>query len=280
MEDLFSIGELSKYQNISKQTLIFYDKIGLFCPDYVDPNNGYRYYSASQIDYLDTILIMKKIGFSLNEIKEHMQHYNIDSSLIALRKQVTVIDRQIQELRLIRNRVLHRCGQLEDAIRHRGSESAVVIEYRDAQYILFREVKSPFTLKEISIATKKCFADSFQEQLPIFFQSGVIVPLRRIREGRFTEASTAFLPIEKTEKVKNIRQLPAGTCACIYHVGDYPSIGRSYQKLLDYCEHHNWNIISDAYEFCINDYITSHDENEYVTKIVFYVEKTGGQKLT
>lgn len=280
MEDLFSIGELSKYQNISKQTLIFYDKIGLFCPDYVDPNNGYRYYSASQIDYLDTILIMKKIGFSLNEIKEHMQYYNIDSSLIALRKQVTVIDRQIQELRLIRNRVLHRCGQLEDAIRHRGSESAVVIEYRDAQYILFREVKSPFTLKEISIATKKCFADSFQEQLPIFFQSGVIVPLRRIREGRFTEASTAFLPIEKTEKVKNIRQLPAGTCACIYHVGDYPSIDRSYQKLLDYCEHHNWNIISDAYEFCINDYITSHDENEYVTKIVFYVEKTGGQKLT
>ncbi len=280
MEDLFSIGELSKYQNISKQTLIFYDKIGLFCPDYVDPNNGYRYYSASQIDYLDTILIMKKIGFSLNEIKEHMQHYNIDSSLSALRKQVTVIDRQIQELRLIRNRVLHRCGQMEDAIRHRGNESAVVIEYRDAQYILFREVKSPCTLKEISIATKKCFADSFQEQLPIFFQSGVIVPLRRIREGRFTEASTAFLPIEKTEKVKNIQQLPAGTCACIYHVGDYPSIGRSYQKLLDYCENHNWNIISDAYEFCINDYITSHDENEYVTKIVFYVEKTGGQKLT
>ena len=32
MENLFSIGELAKYQNISKQTLIFYDKIGLFRP--------------------------------------------------------------------------------------------------------------------------------------------------------------------------------------------------------------------------------------------------------
>ena len=101
MEHLFSIGELSKYQKISKQTLIFYDKIGLFRPAYADPNNGYRYYSASQIDYLDTILLMKKIGFSLNEIKDHMQHYNIDSSLVALRNQLTVIDRQIQELRLI-----------------------------------------------------------------------------------------------------------------------------------------------------------------------------------
>ena len=28
MEDYFSIGELSRYQNISKQTLIFYDKLG------------------------------------------------------------------------------------------------------------------------------------------------------------------------------------------------------------------------------------------------------------
>lgn len=115
MDNLFSIGELSKYQNISKQTLIFYDKIGLFKPAYVDPNNGYRYYSSQQIDYLDTILIMKKSGFSLKEIREHMQSYTIDSSLSALGKQLTAIDRQIEELRLIRSRLQHRCTQMENA---------------------------------------------------------------------------------------------------------------------------------------------------------------------
>ena len=31
-------------------------------------------------------------------------------------------------------------------------------------------------------------------------------------------------------------------------------------------------IISDSYEFCINDYITSGDENEYITEIFFYVQ--------
>ena len=36
MKNLFSIGELSKLQNISRQTLIFYDKIGLFRPAYTD----------------------------------------------------------------------------------------------------------------------------------------------------------------------------------------------------------------------------------------------------
>ena len=42
MNDLFTIGEISKHQNISRQTLIFYDKIGLFRPAYVDPENGYQ----------------------------------------------------------------------------------------------------------------------------------------------------------------------------------------------------------------------------------------------
>ena len=65
MDNLFSIGELSKYQNISKQTLIFYDKIGLFKPAYVDPNNGYRYYSSQQIDYLDTILTVSYTHLTL-----------------------------------------------------------------------------------------------------------------------------------------------------------------------------------------------------------------------
>ena len=108
MENLFSIGELAKYQNISKQTLIFYDKIGLFRPAWVDPDNGYRYYSAAQLDFLDTILIMKKIGFSLKEIQEHMKHYTIDSSLVLLRSQLTRIDQQIAELNLIRSRLAHR----------------------------------------------------------------------------------------------------------------------------------------------------------------------------
>ena len=128
MKGYFSIGELSKYQNISKQTLIFYDKIGLFRPAYVDPQNGYRYYSAKQIDYLDTILIMKKIGFPLSQIREHMEHYNTAGSLAALGRQVEVIDRKMEELSLIRSRLLHRCGQMEQAQKYLGQEAPVLVE--------------------------------------------------------------------------------------------------------------------------------------------------------
>ena len=117
-DNLFSIGEVAKYQNISKQTLIFYDKAGVFRPAWVDPANGYRYYSASQLDYLDTILIMKQIGFSLQEIKDHMQHYDLDSSLAMLRRQLDVIDQKVAGLKQVRRRVQNRCDQMEAARAH------------------------------------------------------------------------------------------------------------------------------------------------------------------
>lgn len=272
MKDMFSIGELAAYQNISKQTLIFYDKIGLFKPAHVDPNNKYRYYTAQQIDYLDTILIMKEMGFSLAEIQEHMKNYTIDTSLVALRKQLTVIDQQIKHLQLIRNRLAHRCEQMENVKEYLDESRDVKIKEVDTQYLLAVEVDEPRSFREISIATKKCFSQAMADALPIFFQTGVIVPYENIILGSFTEASRAFLPIEKTKKAKNILALPAGRVVSIYHYGTYESVERSYRRILEYCDANGLAIISDSYEFCINDYISSGDENEYITEIFFYIQ--------
>ena len=273
MQDLFSIGELARYQKISKQTLIFYDKIGLFRPAWVDPDNGYRYYSASQIDDLDTILIMKKIGFSLAEIRAHMERYDLDSSLALFRRQLDVIDQKIQELRMIRSRVQSRCSQMESALDRCRRDQDIQLEQAREEDLFCCPVEPPYSLQEISIATKACFSGAFEQKLPVFFQCGVTVPLERIRAGRYTEASEAFLPMEGPCQNPQVRRLAPGLRACIYHVGDYPSIGRSYRRLLDWCREQGLQIVSDSYEFCINDYLTSGDKSEYITKIAFYVEK-------
>ena len=272
MKNLFSIGELSKLQNISRQTLIFYDKIGLFCPAYTDPNNGYRYYSAKQIDYLDTICIMKKIGFSLEEIKEYMKSYTLDNSIITLRKQLSVLEQQIEELQMIKSRVEHRCSQLEHAVSIREVSDDIMVENVDKQCILVQKVNAPYSLEQVSIATKECFVRSFKEQLPVFFQSGAIVPYSRIRQQRYTEASFAFLPIDIMSNIDGTMELPEGQCVCTYHTGDYYSIGCSYERLLAYCSDNKLDIISDSFESAVNDYLSTKDENEYITKIMFYVK--------
>lgn len=244
MKNLFTIGELSKLQNISRQTLIFYDKIGLFCPAYTNPDNGYRYYNANQLDSLDTICI-----------------------------KLVAIERQIAELQLIKSRVEHRCAHLEHAISIREKSDFVTIEKVGKRYLLVQKVNSPNSLEQVSIATKECFVRSFKDQLPIFFQSGAVVPYENIRRQRYTEASFAFLPIEKTENIEGILELPEGTCVCTYHTGDYESIGSSYRRLLSYCEENDLHIISDSYEFAINDYLSTGDENEYITQIIFYISE-------
>ena len=271
MKNMFSAGELAEYQNISKQTLLYYDKIGLFRPSFVDPKNGYRYYSVEQLDYLDTILIMKKIGFSLNEIKHHMKNFTTENSIAFFRRQISVIEGKIRELSLIQNRLEHRCQQVEQVYQKEISEPAMTVA--KACCILCADVEKPYSVKEISLATKQCYAQALAEDLPVFFQCGVSVPLEHIREGRFTEATLAFLTTEKIPSLPNVKTLPQGLTAYLYHKGNYYDMADSYLKLIRFCQQNHLKIISDSYEFCINDYITSRYEEEFITKIMFYVER-------
>ena len=65
----FTTGELARLHGVSKQTLIFYDKAGVFCPREKDPHNGYRYYTEDQLELLDHILMLKDMGMSLQDIR-------------------------------------------------------------------------------------------------------------------------------------------------------------------------------------------------------------------
>lgn len=270
MKNMFSAGELANYQNISKQTLLYYDKIGLFKPCYTDPENGYRYYSAKQLDALDTILIMKKIGFSLNEIKDHMTHYTTENSILFFQNQLRVIEEKIQELSLIQSRLEHRCQQIEHACSKKPDEPSVF--QAEPICILCHDVEPPYGMREISIATKQCYAQAFSSHLPIFFQCGVSVPLERILDGSFTKASIAFVTTDPVPSVSNIQMLPAGLAASVYHFGNYYDMSQSYLRLLEFCKNQHLKIISDSYEFCINDSITSRYTEEFITKIMFYVQ--------
>ena len=80
LDDLFIIGDIAKICDISTQTLRHYDKINFLKPDYVEPDNGYRYYSSEKLLMLLSIKHLKGIGFSLNQIKEYLE--NSDNYII------------------------------------------------------------------------------------------------------------------------------------------------------------------------------------------------------
>ena len=53
---MFSIGEFARLGGVSVRTLRHYDEIGLLPPATVDPDTGYRGYSARQLAQLNRIL--------------------------------------------------------------------------------------------------------------------------------------------------------------------------------------------------------------------------------
>ena len=64
------IGEFSKLMQVTVKTLRHYEQKGLLAPDEVDEWTGYRYYSIDQMQKLQSIRDLQRLGFSLDEIKE------------------------------------------------------------------------------------------------------------------------------------------------------------------------------------------------------------------
>jgi DNA-binding transcriptional MerR regulator len=66
---MFSIGEFARLGGVSVRTLRHYDEIGLLPPATVDPDTGYRGYSARQLTQLNRIIALKELGLSLTQTR-------------------------------------------------------------------------------------------------------------------------------------------------------------------------------------------------------------------
>ena len=65
---MFRIGSFARLAGTSAKQLRAYDELALFRPVWVDPANGYRYYSPAQLPELRRILALRQLDMPLDEI--------------------------------------------------------------------------------------------------------------------------------------------------------------------------------------------------------------------
>ncbi len=65
---MFRIGEFAQIAQVSGRQLRFYDQLGLLQPAHIDQQTGYRYYTIRQLPRLNSILALKELGLSLQQI--------------------------------------------------------------------------------------------------------------------------------------------------------------------------------------------------------------------
>ena len=66
--DLMGIGEFARLSRLSPKALRLYDESGLLAPAQVDPESGYRWYAAEQLDQARLVASLRQIGVPLARI--------------------------------------------------------------------------------------------------------------------------------------------------------------------------------------------------------------------
>ena len=113
-ERLFSISELASMFDISSRTIRYYEEVGMLTSESRESLNKQRSYTNKERRRLKMILRGKKLGFSLQEIKEMIDLYESNPRGVEEKKKIIEhadrklheINEQILQLQILRDEIL------------------------------------------------------------------------------------------------------------------------------------------------------------------------------
>ncbi|MCD8107006.1 MAG: MerR family transcriptional regulator [Oscillospiraceae bacterium] len=71
MKDYLTISEFARLRGVNINSLLYYEKLGILMPAYVEPRTKYRYYATEQLSTLDIILLCISLDIPLKELREY-----------------------------------------------------------------------------------------------------------------------------------------------------------------------------------------------------------------
>ena len=263
---MFKIGEFSRVAQVSTHLLRYYDEIGLFSPSDTDPQTGYRYYSANQLPQLNRIIVLKDLGFSLDQIAKLMQD-NISSSEI--RGMLTLKKAQIEQTLIEEfdrlKRVEFRLEQLDDENGFTNSHDVILKSIPDHHYLSLRQITK--TDEEIAKMFDVVFsvgrAHTFQTQSNCL--AVVHSPPKAELDwelGYVVDDPNTKSIMVYDEKILSVRHLPTEeTMATAVHIGTWGTGYTAYNRLGVWIEENGYQICGAAREVFlhINPFGSSED---------------------
>lgn len=271
MDIQFSVGEMAKLNGISKQMLIYYDRENIFKPKIINSENGYRRYTADQLEELDSILILREMGFSLKDIKIYMKNRFGTNTLEALKLQNEEIKNKIEHFRVLEERLHHKIESVENFLSNSRNKN-MLIECEE-EYLAVQKMDKPFGLLQVDIALKKLFKYVTENEYLHFYQIGDMVSEDNLKKGNYICFDYAFLPIVKPCEKSMLHIKPKGLYAHIYHTGSYESMAKTYDILINQIKNYGFEVSGYSYEYCIFDCLTTNTQDEYITEIQIKVQK-------
>ena len=234
----FLIGEVSKLTNTSIQTLRFYDKIGLFKPSYTNPDNQYRYYSNTQLFYLDIIKSLKHVGVPLSEIKTVLQ-LSAREMAEFLDDQENKIEQQLRQLEDVRAILSYKKKQIRNQPSPDQLGKVYIKKYDKQRILTYNQTPSSVTIIPVKEYghLMKVLEDHGTVYDSVYCATYPLKKYDSIHEWQYTSIFTPVLTNEEiviSNEYMEMDELPAGEYVCIAFHSAKDVYESSYEKLYTY----------------------------------------------
>lgn len=127
----YNVHELAELSGVSSRTLHYYDEIGLLTP--LRTENNYRTYGFREVERLQQILLYRRLGMQLKEIKRLLddESFDVEQALLQHLENLQAQQRQTNQLIETINKTLsHMKGErlMEDKERFEGFKQQLIAE--------------------------------------------------------------------------------------------------------------------------------------------------------
>lgn len=268
MKDYYKIGEISKIYGIGRDSLMYYEEIGILKP--FRDKNGYRMYKLSDIWRLNLIKELRSLNFPMKKIKEYLDDRNIESTKKILNKEISLIDEKIEELLSYKQNIMKRLDTINDELRNLKlyEIDLIYINKRKALELNANITKD----EEFDFLIQKLQKD-YENRFTILGNNniGSSFCLDKIKQGIYNEFKSVFCFLEDEEEIYNII-FNEGYYLTLTYKGEYKNNKHYINKMFKYIEEKGYKIISDPIEIYKIDIHETEDINEFVTEIQIPVD--------
>ncbi len=281
---MFSIGEFSRIARVTPRQLRHYEELGLFKPERIDLETGYRFYSALQLPRLNRILTLKELGFTLTQILRLLDE-NISAEEI--RGMLTMRKAQIEqtlrdELERVRS-IEARLGQIEE----QGllTDDVILKAMPARTFLSIRQIISSkeegFALMaEVHRALPRPAGKSVSGQFALLFSSDSFETENiDVEMGLLLDSDVLETVLLSDGRAMTVHTLPAvETMATLVCVG-IANHEQCYGQLGTWMEHHHFQLAGPGWEGPIEPFQLAKLD-QAVIEIQFPVTRSGSDQAS
>ena len=272
----FSIGQVSKLFEISKDTLRHYDKIGILKPE-VNEANGYRYYYEEDLEKLGLILETKYLGIPLSEIKETIESESLIQYKSLVEKQEESIKKQIEELKIKQEHLQGAREKLDKIINFKNeydfSKLKIYDESMNLYGIRFAKIFDGSFYKEFLLELGEGLGFEEEEYYYIYevLEKGTLKENQSeiyIKENKNNKDLIEKYILEN--KLEVIKKSLSGKVASTYFYGDEKEINEYIVSFNKYFNENESTNIYIMYDFSLPK---QFNKDDYFVKLILEIKK-------